>query len=154
VPEGGPSLLPRDSRRLVLQCIKVLNDQKIIEAARSNLAVAKNDPSPALVLVHGYNVLFENAVRRTAQLAYDLKFDGGVFLFNWPSEGSLWAYFLDRDPVDIAVKHLEHFIEDIVAQSKARKIHFVAHSMGNMVLLALMFAALAEEEEKRNRSTL
>jgi esterase/lipase superfamily enzyme len=45
--------------------------------------------------VHGFNVSFENALRRTAQIAYDLDFDGAPFLFSWPSRDSLLSYASD-----------------------------------------------------------
>ena len=35
----------------------------------------------------------------------------------------------------IATNHLMEFLEEIVAQTKATKIHLIAHSMGNGVLL-------------------
>ena len=38
--------------------------------------LAKVPVKQAFVFVHGYNVLFEDAVYRTAQLAYDLGFEG------------------------------------------------------------------------------
>src|SRR5262249_25411377 len=37
--------------------------------------------------------------------------------------------------VDLAQVHLKEFLEGIVAETKVNKLHFVAHSMGNMVLL-------------------
>ena len=38
--------------------------------------VASSRGREVLVFVHGFNVSFEDSLRRTAQLAYDLKFDG------------------------------------------------------------------------------
>jgi len=34
------------------------------------------------VFIHGYNTSFEDAARRTGQLAYDLKFPGLAFFFS------------------------------------------------------------------------
>jgi len=45
-----------------------------------------------LLFVHGYNVSFEDAARRTGQLAYDLGFEGPTVFFSWPSRGSVTAY--------------------------------------------------------------
>jgi esterase/lipase superfamily enzyme/tetratricopeptide (TPR) repeat protein len=133
--KGAASAEPTDTRRLALQCIEVVNDQQIIAAAIRQIAAAKRDPTQALVFVHGYNVSFESAVRRAAQIAYDLEFDGGVFVFSWPSHQRFLDYFSDRETVDLAADHFKDFLERIVAETKATKIHFVAHSMGNMVLL-------------------
>jgi esterase/lipase superfamily enzyme len=124
-------------RRLAMRCIQIVKDAQIIELASRRLAVSKTYPNQVLVFVHGYNVSFDNAVRRAAQIAYDLKFDGGTFLFSWPSRGQ-WdprAYFSDSDTVDIAAEHLRQFLETIVAKTKTPRINFIAHSMGNLVLL-------------------
>jgi hypothetical protein len=39
----------------------------------------------ALLFVHGFNVTFEDALRRAAQISYDLAFDGPTVVFSWPS---------------------------------------------------------------------
>jgi esterase/lipase superfamily enzyme len=136
-PKGGAASEPASERRLALRCIEVVKDKQLIEVAVRRLAVSKNFPNQVFVFVHGYNVSFDNAVRRAAQIAYDLKFDGGTFLFSWPSRGQLnvRAYFSDRDTVDITAEHLRQFLEKVVAETKAEKVHFIAHSMGNLVLL-------------------
>lgn len=40
-----------------------------------------------IVFVHGFNVGFEEAILRAAQLKYDLKFPGRVVTFTWPAGG-------------------------------------------------------------------
>jgi tetratricopeptide (TPR) repeat protein len=59
---------------------------------------------------------------------HDLKFDGGVFLFSWPSHQRFLDYLSDRETVDLAAGHLKDFVEKIVAETRVTKIHFVAHS--------------------------
>ena len=49
------------------------------------------------MLVHGYNNGFDDALYRTAQVAYDLKFDGAPFLYSWPSGSGITSYPYDRD---------------------------------------------------------
>ena len=51
----------------------------------------------ALVFVHGYNTTFKDALFRAAQLAYDLKFDGPVFVYSWPSGGAVTSYVYDLE---------------------------------------------------------
>ena len=85
----------------------------------------------AVVFVHGYNVDFENGLLRAGQIAYDIKFDGPMFLFSWTSRD----YRRDSNTVTIGADHLANFVRTIAGKTKVRKIHFVAHSMGNMVLL-------------------
>jgi tetratricopeptide (TPR) repeat protein len=72
------------SRRLAMHCIEIVDDKQIVAAAMGQIEVAKNYPNQALIFVHGYNMSFDNAARRAAQIAYDINFDGATFLFSWP----------------------------------------------------------------------
>ena len=49
--------------------------------------VGRSSRKEAFVFIHGFNVDFDDAVYRTAQLAYDLGFDGAPILYSWPSVG-------------------------------------------------------------------
>ena len=57
-------------------------------ADRVRASAGKN----AFIFVHGYNVTFADAARRTAQMAYDLGFDGAPVFYSWPSQASYAAY--------------------------------------------------------------
>jgi esterase/lipase superfamily enzyme len=97
-------------------------------------AVAASAEADAFVFVHGYNTTFEDAVLRTAQIAYDLDFRGAPILFSWPSQGRYLGYPVDETNVDWATSHLARFLRDLKARSGARRIHLIAHSMGNRAL--------------------
>ena len=90
------------------------------------------------VFIHGYNVDFESAVRRTAQIAVDLPFRGVPICYSWPSQGSLLGYTIDENNVTWTVTHLKQFLRELVAHSRAESIHLVAHSMGNRALTAAL----------------
>jgi len=96
--------------------------------------VAASDAKSAFVFVHGYNVAFPDAVRRTAQVAYDLAFDGPPILYSWPSNGALAAYTVDENNIEWTEPHLQAFLGDLADRSGATTIHLVAHSMGNRAL--------------------
>ncbi len=102
----------------------------------------------AFVFVHGFNVTFDDAARRTAQLAYDLQFDGALIFFSWPSQGGLLQYAVDETNVTWAVPHLKQFLLDVAEQSQAEQVHLIAHSMGNRALTAAL-QALAYEMRDR-----
>ena len=122
--------------RLSIRHIGILSDERqFIEAVKQRLNGSRMFPKHLFVFVHGYNVSFENALRRTAQIAYDLNFDGAPFLFSWPSRGSYFSYAYDRESASVAVNHLKEFLDRIVEQTDASKVHLIAHSMGNLVLL-------------------
>jgi esterase/lipase superfamily enzyme len=72
---------------------------------------------------------------RAAQIAYDLKFDGPVFVYSWPSAGSVSSYTYDRESASQAEPYFRKFLETIARDTGAGKIHLVAHSMGNQLLI-------------------
>ena len=87
-----------------------------------------------LVFIHGFNVAFEDAARRAAQISYDLAFAGATVLFSWPSNASPVAYKKDQARADASVEVLERFLRDLPLGAGTTNIHIIAHSMGNRVL--------------------
>lgn len=81
--------------------------------------------------MHGYNTSWEQAALRAAQFTYDLEFRGLPVLFSWPSRGKTLAYTADEASVAWSVPHLVHVLELLMNETGARRIHVVAHSMGN-----------------------
>ena len=126
-----------DPRRLRIARIQTLNDGAMRNDVRSKVQLASRYPRQALVFVHGFNVTFDNALLRTAQLAHDLDFDGPAFVYSWPSHGKLAEadYFADRKNSLAAADDLRAFLEFVVAKSGASHVHLIAHSMGNPLLL-------------------
>lgn len=100
------------------------------------------DGSDALLLfIHGFNVTFDEALVRTAQLSTDLSsnsaYDVGIpVLYSWPSAGrmSLDYYQGDRDRSWNAAEHLETFLDLLTEDIDVTRINIIAHSMGNRVL--------------------
>ncbi len=99
-----------------------------------NRRVGQSAAKHAFVFIHGYNVTFNNAIKRTAQLALDLKFAGAPLCFSWPSQGEVIEYLQDSTNTDVAAYSLAEFLKDVQAMSGAKEIHLIAHSMGNDVL--------------------
>lgn len=81
----------------------------------------------ALVFIHGFNVTFEDAARRTAQLKVDTKFEGPAIFFSWPSQGS---YLADEEVCELSRGQLKAFLRDITRRLAVTRIHVIAHSMG------------------------
>ena len=63
---------------------------------------SRSDEHDCLVFVHGFNVSFDDASLRVAQLAYDLGFKGPAVLFTWPSQGKLLDYLKDGRNADLS----------------------------------------------------
>ena len=104
-------------------------------------AVYAQGTSSVLLFIHGFNVQFDEALVRAAQLSNDLsrddRFDIGVpVLYSWPSAGalSLDDYQGDRARSLSAAPYLEEFLDIITEDVDVDRINIIAHSMGNRVL--------------------
>lgn len=95
----------------------------------------------ALFFLHGYNVTFDQAAIRTAQLAYDLRIQPAVF-FSWPSRGQIEDYEPDGTAIEASYDAVSDFVKqlDHYALSAGATLHVVAHSMGNRALLRALEA--------------
>jgi pimeloyl-ACP methyl ester carboxylesterase len=112
----------------------------------------KQAPSKdVFIFVHGFNTTFEDAARRCAQLAYDLDFDGIPMMYSWASAGSATAYMKDEATAPSSGRKMAQMLDDVVAQSGAGRIHLIAHSMGNRVLLEALQTYLATREPKNRQ---
>lgn len=88
----------------------------------------------ALLFIHGYNSSFEDAAHRTAQLAWDIPFEGYAGFFSWPSAANLMHYGADDAAARSCVPFLKTFIADILKHEGVEQLHIIAHSMGGLVL--------------------
>src|SRR5690606_3614266 len=86
------------------------------------------------IFIHGYNVTFRDAARRTAQIAYDLKFSGAPVMFSWPAQGDVEDYTIDENSAAWAESQVTQFLEATALASGARRMHIIAHSMGNRIV--------------------
>lgn len=103
----------------------------------------------AFIFVHGYNVTFADAARRTAQLAYDLGFDGAPVFYSWPSQARYASYKVDETNAEWAVVDFKNFLEQFAKQSQADSIFLIAHSMGSRVLAGALKELVAEDPTLR-----
>ncbi|MGI9407829.1 MAG: alpha/beta hydrolase [Hyphomicrobiaceae bacterium] len=122
-------------RHFTVQKIGILDENAFIQAANAQLASSKEYRKQAVVFVHGYNNSFDHALYRSAQMIYDMRFDGAPFLYSWPSAEGVSTYEQDQNAVRSSIPHLRRFIQLVTEQTDAEQIHLVAHSMGNDVLL-------------------
>ncbi|HMN37427.1 MAG TPA: alpha/beta hydrolase [Hyphomicrobium sp.] len=126
------------SKHFTLQEISALTKEEMLALVKERLAKSANFKDHAFVFVHGFNTSFDYALYRTAQIAYDLKFDGAPFVYSWPSGGKVASYTYDRGSAEQAEPHLAEFLDIVVKQSGAKSISLIAHSMGNELLLRVL----------------
>ena len=125
-------------KHFTMQEIKKVSEADFLALARERIAASNRYKDHALVFVHGYNTSFDHAVYRTAQIAYDLKFDGATFLYSWPSGGAVASYTYDRESAQASEPYLRQFLDLVVKQSGAKSVSIIAHSMGNQPLLDVL----------------
>ena len=133
----APSLVKIDwsenpDRHFVITKVETLAPGQAMAQMRAKLDERGSDE--VLVFIHGYNVTFAEAAKRTAQIAYDLNFEGIPFLYSWPSKGDTFSYIADEAVVRLSGRRLMQVLDYLRQQSGARSIHIIAHSMGNRAL--------------------
>ena len=120
------------AKHVVLQSVEPVDSDDFFGRMQSEFQ--SRAQREALVFVHGYNVTFDAAARRAAQLAYDMSYPGVPILYSWPSRGRPQGYVADTAVVRLSARRLTGFLDDVVERSGAEVIHLVAHSMGNRAL--------------------
>jgi esterase/lipase superfamily enzyme len=118
--------------------IKALTKEELLAQVKARLGDSERFKDQAVVFVHGYNTSFDNALYRTAQIAYDLDFDGATFLYSWPSGGAVASYTYDRESAQASEPYLREFLEMVVKQTGAKQVSIIAHSMGNQPLMDVL----------------
>lgn len=126
------------NRHFTMQEVKTLSEEDFLTVVRERLAASKRYKDHAFIFVHGYNTSFDYAIYRTAQIAYDLKFDGAPFAYSWPSGGGIASYTYDRESSGQAEPYLREFMEMVINKTGAKSVSVIAHSMGNQPTLQVL----------------
>ena len=101
--------------------------------------VERSTERDVFVFVHGFNVDYDHAVTRAAQMAEDMPFNGAVVCYSWPSQASRFKYKTDQIIADASAAVLAQFLTDLGdSLPNDVTINLVAHSMGNRVLMQAM----------------
>lgn len=124
-------------------------DAFFAEIRATNQAARESGESPqALFFLHGYNVTFEEAAIRAAQIGFDLQAPGTTAFFSWPSRGSVIAYPADEASIEGSEQAITDFLADFARNCGAAKVHVIAHSMGNRGLLRALQRIAANAETR------
>lgn len=126
------------TKHFTIQEIKSQTREQLLADVKSILGQSQTFKNHAFVFVHGFNTSFDNAIYRTAQISYDMKFDGAAFVYSWPSGGNVASYTYDSGSTEQAEPHLKSFLEMVIKESGATSISLIAHSMGNELLLRVL----------------
>jgi esterase/lipase superfamily enzyme len=125
--------LKEDSEKhIVLESIAHLSEENFIKYL--NISSLEANEKSAMVFIHGYNTSFSEAAWRTAQIVWDVPYEGVAGFFSWPAGTKKLDYLKDVEMADSSVAAFENFISDLIMETEIEKIHLIAHSMGNRLM--------------------
>lgn len=101
-----------------------------------------------LIFIHGYNVPFEDAIFRTAQISHDIKFTGVTMAFSWPSKGNLQGYMADEADAEWSIPYFVEFLAGVLKNQQDHEIYIIAHSMGSRVVSQALKLINPEESSR------
>jgi len=128
-------LITRTDDRLKVLKLTTMLEAAYWQAIADELRSRNSDERDAVVFLHGYNVSFTDAALRAAQLGFDLGVSGVMAFYSWPSKGTLHGYPADEATIEASEGFIADFLTRMAERSGARRVHILAHSMGNRGLL-------------------
>jgi esterase/lipase superfamily enzyme len=141
-PFLGLNFFRDDKQHIVLRSITPLPAESFFSTINAKIKPgaekSRMGRGDLVIYIHGYNTTFENAAKRTAQIAFDYGFQGVPLMFSWPSDGKLVSYPSDREDITWSVTHMEQFFNDVLTKSRANRVHLIAHSMGNQGMIDVL----------------
>lgn len=139
------------AKHVVLLSAEVQDRDNYFAALKTQIRASAG--KSAFIFIHGYNVTFEDAARRTGQMAYDLGFDGAPVFYSWPSRGDIAAYTIDENNIEWSTPHITAFLADFLASTEAAQVYLVGHSMGNRGLARAVADLLAAQPQLAQKIT-
>jgi esterase/lipase superfamily enzyme len=97
------------------------------------MAVLANRHLPrrnAIVLVHGYNNTYNDAVIAASQLRHDIQTNSSIFTVAWNSQGSRFGYPQDAEETWFTEKLVRNLLIDLLKSPEFTGVQLIAHSMG------------------------
>jgi esterase/lipase superfamily enzyme len=144
-------LLTMTDDRLKLIAIDWLQQGDYWNGIAVQLAGIDAEERGALIFVHGYNVSFEEAALRAAQIGFDLSVKGAMAFLSWPSQGATSAYSADEATIEASEGVIADFMTDFAERSGATAVHIIAHSMGNRGVLRAVNRIAAKAQRRTGK---
>lgn len=127
---GKPTVFPNKEKT---------GSMALFEELRGDMKTCGRD---TVIYIHGFNNDFNDSVREGAELSRALGGAYNVVVFSWPSNGKTLNYYPDRHDAEMSglgfargLLKFKDFIDHLSRESACdRKMHLIAHSMGNYVL--------------------
>jgi esterase/lipase superfamily enzyme len=140
---------PDKAKHFTIESEKLLSAGDWEAALRA--ATARTGRNAVLLFVHGYKNSFEDALFRTAQIAYDVKFKGAVAMFSWPSINRVTGYTIDNNNAEYSIPDFEAALKRVISATGSSEIYIIAHSMGNKVVSRGLVELVSRDPSVRGR---
>jgi esterase/lipase superfamily enzyme len=127
-------LLTCSDDRLRIESVIALAEVTWLTRLKSLLSHLQGSERSVLVYVHGFNVSFEEAAIRAAQIGFDLRVPVTAF-FSWPSRGDIHHYIADAATIEASEGPIAQWLATLIQLVSADNISIIAHSMGNRGVL-------------------
>lgn len=121
---------PRPEKHMMILETELLDPAAFLRL----MATEKYTSNDVLLFVHGYNVEFDEAILRTAQLSWDLNFKGAAVAYCWPSQGNLQGYFSDEAAAEYSRPYFTEMLQLLLNSTATGNLYIIAHSMGSRVV--------------------
>lgn len=102
--------------------------------SRLDEALAKAERKEVLLIIHGFNFDFNDAITLAAQVGYDLDFKGVLMAYSWPSRGTVSAYPIDASNLAWSLPHLRELLDMLNQRLGDNQLSLFAHSLGARLL--------------------
>lgn len=142
------------AKHIVLQTVSEIGRDGFLTSVKSQFEAHPVDRKQMLVFVHGFNVSFADAARRTAQLTYDLEFSGLGSLFSWPSDGSVLSYSSDEDDNAYSIGSFVEYLQTLNSSPDIDDVYIIAHSMGCRLTCQSLIALAAKNDGGKIREVV
>ncbi len=147
------------SNNVILDKNKFFFSTNIQTSNKENFYNSLKKHKQILIFVHGFNVEFEEAIYRIAQIHYDLKFQGTSIVFTWPAgsiqEGFLSNLFINetykknQENAKLSVPVFKEFIQELSASvDKDTSIYLIVHSMGHQIVIPALVELSQSKQDK------
>jgi esterase/lipase superfamily enzyme len=125
-----------------------LREEDFWRRAKEHLATLNKEERNVVLFVHGYNTDFMRGARIAGQVWANMGIAGMPAFFSWPSLGEkmIGPYVTDMAAADASEKYLVQYITELHANAGPdAKVHVIAHSMGNRLMLRVANRLAAHE---------
>jgi len=99
-----------------------------------NRRLADNPVKDIFIYVHGVNTSFESPLMVSSEFWHYMGYRGVFIAFSWPSGQNIMDYVSDVDTAEYSAIVFRKFLEYLMAETNAERIHILAFSAGTKLV--------------------